>query len=184
MRNPAGVTLLVVLLLAAFGVEWGRSLLHSGEGAPALAVEVPYALLLGPGFPRPGVHQYSDAQTPLSVIEVTGLSLSTSLREDPCLNRPLASGAGLDVLRNDKEIQDVVVFWMPAAQRLALAIPLDVDRMSRRDWASLPGVGPVLARRLDQDRQKNGEFGSIEALVRVHGVGKHRLKAWRRFFAK
>ena len=184
MRNPAGITLLVVILLAGFGAEWGRSLLRHGEAPPAPVVAASYVLLLGPGFPRPGVHQFSDAQSPRSVIEMTNLALAPELRDDPCLEQPLATGSGLDIHKKDNIIQDIIVFWMPAAQRLALAVPLQVDRMTRADWESLPGVGPVLARRIDLDRQKNGEFGCLKAVRRVPGVGKQRIAAWKALFEK
>nr|PZM96420.1 MAG: competence protein ComEA [Actinomycetota bacterium] len=36
---------------------------------------------------------------------------------------------------------------------------------------SLPGIGPVLAERIVQDRERNGPFRSVEDLTRVPGVG-------------
>jgi competence protein ComEA len=35
----------------------------------------------------------------------------------------------------------------------------------------LPGVGPVLARRIIADREQRGPFGSIANLRRVKGIG-------------
>jgi competence protein ComEA len=184
VRYRAGTTLLIVILLAGFGVEWGRSLLRHREALPAPAVSEPYALLLGPGFPRPGVYQFSDAQSPRSVIKMTNLSVAPELLDDPCLDFPLVTGSALDILVKNAIIQDVVVSWMPAGQRLALGIPLHPDRMEWHDWEILPGIGPTLARRIERNRQENGEFGSLEALVRVRGVGKKRIAAWKGFFEK
>jgi competence protein ComEA len=50
------------------------------------------------------------------------------------------------------------------------------------DWQALPGIGPKLAERIEVDRQKNGEFASLEDLKRVSGIGKKRIEAWRIFF--
>ncbi len=184
MKNRAGTTLLIVILLAGFGVDWGWSLLRHREALPAPAVSAPYALLLGPGFPRPGVYQFSDAQSPRSVIQMTDLSLEPELRQDPCLDSPLITGSALDILVKNAIIQDVVVSWMPAGQRLALGIPLHPDRMDPHDWEILPGIGPTMARRIEMDRQENGEFGSLVGLSRVRGVGKKRIAAWKEFFGK
>ena len=35
----------------------------------------------------------------------------------------------------------------------------------------LPRIGPALAARIVADRRINGEFGSLEALQRVRGIG-------------
>jgi competence protein ComEA len=71
---------------------------------------------------------------------------------------------------------------MPAGQRLALGVPLHPDRMGLGDWEVLPGIGPALARRIELDRQENGEFGSLERLERVRGIGPKRIQAWSEFF--
>jgi len=59
----------------------------------------------------------------------------------------------------------------------ALARPLvpgekvDVDRAEAAELERLPRVGPALARRIVDDRDSNGPFGSIGALARVSGIG-------------
>jgi competence protein ComEA len=184
VRYRSGTTLLVIVLLAWTVLEWSRPLLRPREAPPAPAVSAPYALQLGPGFPAPGVHQFSDAQSPRSVIEMTNLEMVSELRADPCLDIPLVSGAALDIQVKDAEIQDVFISWMPAGQRLALGMSLHPDRMERRDWELLPGIGPTLAQRIDLDRQENGDFGSFEGVQRVRGVGKKRIAAWKEFFEK
>jgi competence protein ComEA len=49
--------------------------------------------------------------------------------------------------------------------------------MSRSDWVALPGIGKKLAENIHIDRQKNGDFGSLDALKRVKGVGPGRIAA-------
>ena len=184
MRYRSGISLLVAILLLLFGLDWSRSLPRSHEVPPAPVISMPYVLDLDFGFADPGVHQFSDAQTPRSVIQMTHLPLTSGLRDDPCLDVPLASGAALDIRLNNATVQDVVVFWMPAGERMALGIPLHPDRMARQDWEDLPGIGPALAQRIDLDRQKNGDFVSLQTLIRVPGVGEKRLAAWKDYFEK
>lgn len=48
-------------------------------------------------------------------------------------------------------------------------VDLDVARESEIE--RLPRIGPVLARRIVEDRDQNGAFGSLEGFERVRGVG-------------
>lgn len=57
----------------------------------------------------------------------------------------------------------------------ALAIPVDVATASEDELASLPGIGPELARRIAAARP----FQSVEDLLRVDGIGPKRLAALR-----
>ena len=49
--------------------------------------------------------------------------------------------------------------------------PLDLDVASLAQIESLPGIGPVLAKRVVADRDARGPFGSIANLRRVSGIG-------------
>lgn len=48
---------------------------------------------------------------------------------------------------------------------------LDLNRASASMLDRLPGVGPVLAQRIIDDREARGPFASVDALARVRGVG-------------
>jgi len=50
-------------------------------------------------------------------------------------------------------------------------LPVDLDVATETDIETLPRIGPVLARRIIEDREKNGAFGSLEGFERVRGVG-------------
>ncbi len=183
MRYQAGTTLLVIALLAWLGVEWSRPLFRPREARPAPAVfPLLMPIFLGDGFPQPGVHQISDGETLRSVIRLTDLPLAPDLAASPCLDVFLIPGQGFDLVLKKSVITDIMPFWMPAGQRLALAIPLHPDRMVVKDWEVLPGAGPALARQIELDRQKYGDFRSLEGLQRVKGVGPKRIAAWRDFF--
>ena len=45
--------------------------------------------------------------------------------------------------------------------------------------ARLPGIGPGLARRILEERQRRGRFDSPEALRQILGVGPKKLAALR-----
>lgn len=186
MRASRGTSLLLILLLAGLAVQYGRRSLLSRSGPPAFFVEKHPGVLvsLGPGFPQPGIYQFSDGATPLSVIQMTPFLSSPELAEKEEAARPLRSGEALDIVRSGAKVIGVKRDWMPARQRMTLGIPLRVDRMSFRDWQALPGIGPAFARRVEIDRQQNGGFGSLEALQRVRGIGPKHIKDWKKFFLK
>lgn len=49
--------------------------------------------------------------------------------------------------------------------------PIDLNRASATQLQELPGVGPVLAARIVEDREANGPYASVDDLVRVSGIG-------------
>jgi len=53
----------------------------------------------------------------------------------------------------------------------SLTQPVDLDVASEQEMERLPRIGPVLARRIVEDRAANGSFGSLAGLERVRGVG-------------
>jgi competence protein ComEA len=62
------------------------------------------------------------------------------------------------------------------AQPLAAGERVDVDRAPAEELQRLPRIGPVLARRIVEERQAHGPFGSLEALRRVTGIGPRMLR--------
>lgn len=138
---------------------------------------------LGQGFTSEGVVcQFSDGPGWRGVIELTDLPLSAACRQSVAgLSRP-ESGTRIDLVVQDGVVARFSFSWMPAAQRVALGIPLHPDRMQGADWEALPGIGPKLAERIERDRQKNGDFGSLQGLLRVQGVGQKRVNEWMPYF--
>jgi competence protein ComEA len=51
------------------------------------------------------------------------------------------------------------------------SMPLDLNRATSGELERLPGIGPGLAARIVEARQRRGSFGSIDELRRVRGIG-------------
>jgi len=49
---------------------------------------------------------------------------------------------------------------------------VNVNSASAADFEALPGVGPKLAARIIEYRQKNGPFKKVEDLMNVRGLGE------------
>ncbi|MBI5855826.1 MAG: ComEA family DNA-binding protein [Nitrospirae bacterium] len=59
------------------------------------------------------------------------------------------------------------------------ATRIDVNRATAEELQRLPGIGPVLAQAVLQDRATRGRFRSVEDLKRVKGIGTKRLERLR-----
>jgi len=59
----------------------------------------------------------------------------------------------------------------PRAAEAALA-PVNLNTATTTDLEKLPGVGPALATRIVEYREKNGDFKKIEDLMNVTGIGE------------
>lgn len=56
---------------------------------------------------------------------------------------------------------------------------LDLNRATPADLERLPGIGPALAQRIVDARERQGRFASPEELRRVPGIGQKKLEAIR-----
>jgi competence ComEA-like helix-hairpin-helix protein len=57
--------------------------------------------------------------------------------------------------------------------------PLDLNRASAEEISRLPGVGPSLARRIVEERDRRGRFESADGLKGILGMGPKKLAALR-----
>ena len=59
-----------------------------------------------------------------------------------------------------------------AVAKPAVAGPINVNTASASDFEALPGIGPAMAARIVEYRQKNGPFKKLEDLMNVRGLGE------------
>ena len=56
---------------------------------------------------------------------------------------------------------------------------LDINSAGPRELETLPGIGPVLARRIVEFRAKNPPFRRVEEILIVRGIGRRKFEALR-----
>ncbi|GLZ79337.1 hypothetical protein Afil01_41440 [Actinorhabdospora filicis] len=90
----------------------------------------------------------------------------------------VADEADLGLLNLARKVADgelIVVGGPPVAQEGGAAGPLNLNAATAEQLDALPGVGPVLARRIVDYRDAHGGFGSVEELRQVDGIGASRF---------
>lgn len=174
----------LALLLSLFLLVKGRFPFRRGGDAAFSFARSPHAVVvrLAGDVPRPGVYSFPDGTSAESAIKMTVAGLSLTAGSDVVGRRRLVSGDVLNVSGKDRQRAVLSLERMPVKERMLLGIALDPDQLGADEWASLPGIGPVLAARITEERHINGAFGSLEGLARVPGVGPGKLKALRKYF--
>jgi competence ComEA-like helix-hairpin-helix protein len=64
-------------------------------------------------------------------------------------------------------------------QKKPPAKPIDLNAATIKELEELPGVGPVMAQRIIDARQKSGRFRRVEDLLAIRGISTKRLDALR-----
>jgi competence protein ComEA len=60
----------------------------------------------------------------------------------------------------------------PAKAKADASAPVNLNSATSAELQALPGVGPALAARILEYREKNGGFKKIEDLMNVRGIGE------------
>jgi comEA protein len=64
----------------------------------------------------------------------------------------------------------------PEGKGTASSRGISLNRAGKADLEALPGIGPVMAGRILEDRRERGRFRSVDDLMRVRGVGPKTLE--------
>jgi competence protein ComEA len=182
-QAPPAFAVLALLIFLAVLLSREASTMEDLPAFLPLERGVVHVELLGDDL-LPGVYQFYDGLALRDVIKLTGALSVENLTIDSSWLQLLSGGESFELVRKGQKIKLLQRGWMSASHRMALGIPLHPDRMSRTDWKALPGIGDVLAERIENNRHKNGDFGSLEAMIRVKGIGEKRVYRWKKFFGE
>jgi len=64
---------------------------------------------------------------------------------------------------------------------LVLGLPIDINQASAQALETIPGIGPSKAAAIVKERTAEGAFASVDALVRVKGIGDATVEQMRPF---
>ena len=66
--------------------------------------------------------------------------------------------------------KDVIVSEIPAADRLSLGLPIDINQATEDDLLLIKGIGPATAQRILDFRKKINRFKDIKQLMEIKGI--------------
>lgn len=70
---------------------------------------------------------------------------------------------------------------MDAAKRLALGIPLDINKANKDDLILISGIGEKTATNIIELREKNGGFKKIDELTQIRGIKEKKLSVFKKY---
>ncbi len=92
---------------------------------------------------------------------------------------PAADAAALNLARLLRDGDRVTVPARASAGPAVRPAPLDINTAGADQLETLPGIGPVLARRIVEFRTRHGPFRRVEDLLQVQGIGPRLLERLR-----
>lgn len=101
-----------------------------------------------------------------------GLGLSCLVVSESCLRQASQAGKESEPLVRQTQTPLPAKSFEPDNR-------LDINSAGPRELESLPGIGPVLARRIVEFRAKNPPFRRIEEILIVRGIGRRKFEALR-----
>jgi competence protein ComEA len=159
----------VILLLGAALLllwVWRANFFLAPSPPPARNLDLVFVEISG-AVPHPGVYSFDHPPTLLEALEKAGGPPSAV----PA-NPTVPTGTRIEL---DRE-------GLPRLSRmngetlLTLGLALDLNRATAEDLDALPGIGPVLAKRIIDYRQGHGPFKKIDDLMEVSGIGRKKLE--------
>jgi competence protein ComEA len=159
----------VILLLGAallFLWAWRAQFFLTPSPPPARTLEVVFVEVAGAAA-HPGVYSFDHAPTLAEAWQKAG-----GARPAPAGDFKLASGTRVDLAPEGT----YRLGRMTGSTLLTLGLALDLNATSAEDLDALPGIGPVLAKRIIDYRAAHGPFKKIDDLLEVSGIGPKKLE--------
>jgi competence protein ComEA len=179
IRSFLGATLpraqqliIFVLGLCLTGLWAWRAGLIWHPPPPPTSTHQKFFIEINGDLPRPGVHVFTSAPTRQEVWKTAGGQGTI-----PDNSQPLNSGTKI-MITPDRAVS---LEQMSGTELFTLGLTLDLNLASADDLEAIPGIGPVLAKRIIEFREKHGPLKDIEVLLNVKGVGPKKLEMIRRY---
>jgi competence protein ComEA len=168
-----GSAAVLLISLAVYGV----SFLHARQ--PVRDAPIPWGSQ-GPGLMavefsgdrgRDGVYFLPEGMTVQNMFSLVGIpGMNHQVKTDPV---EISTGSALTVSPQG----EVSIGEMAAARKLALGLPVDLNRISEEELALVPGIGEKTAYRIIQLRKEMGGFRDITDLTALPGIKEKKLNS-------
>ncbi len=126
---------------------------------------------------RSGVYYLPDKTTLLQFLNIAGVEYSNPAGLD--LFQPMKTGSTLRIHGDGQVMQEK----MKPATRLALNLPIDINRATFEDLLLIPGIGGSTAQQiLDLRRSSGGKISNLKSLTNIKGIKEKRFEQLKGYF--
>lgn len=91
-----------------------------------------------------------------------------------------SSGSAISVFTEGGVLK---IMDMSAVKRLALGLPIDLNRATEEELSLVPGIGEKMAAQIVRLRQLRGKFGGLADLTAVPGIKERKLRDLEKYLA-
>ncbi|MBM4294624.1 MAG: helix-hairpin-helix domain-containing protein [Deltaproteobacteria bacterium] len=158
----------VILLLGAallFLWGWRGNFGRPPASPPAISYNPVFVEAAGAVI-NPGVFEFPAPPSPAQVWQRAGGPGAAPEKDEK-----LVSGSRVDISPDGS----YKMSRMAGSRLMTLGLAIDINTATPEDLEALPGIGPVLAGRIVDFRQKHGPFKQVADLERVSGIGPKKL---------
>jgi competence protein ComEA len=164
------VVVLSVYFLTRFPsheVQISHDNLHSG----------PVIIKLQGNVDQGGIYFLPEKATISSLLAIAGIE-DRKRFDHRILDTPLRAGQSVTVHSGDR----LDIGEMNTAERLALEMPIDLNRATVEDLMLVSGIGKRTAEKIVAYRNEVGPFKTVEDLKKVPGIKERKLSQLRKYF--
>ncbi len=120
---------------------------------------------------RPGVYHLPPGSRVGDALEAAGGALPEAAVESLNLAQPLEDGQRIWIPSRGQPTPTLMRVATPSSTDVRTPARLDLNTATAQDLEALPGIGPVLAQRIVEYRDRYGPFQNVEDLLSVRGIG-------------
>jgi competence protein ComEA len=161
-----------LLVLSSFVVFRGSS--KEVIAAPQIPIEISIPEVtvdVAGAVNNPGVYSLPSQSRVIDALRAAGNSVTGSDLSDLNLARVVKDGEQIYVNPTVRTVNGKRII-----KKVVPRGPININRASAKEFDSLVGIGPVIARRIVEYRRVNGPFMAIEDLEKVSGIGSAKFE--------
>ena len=161
-----------LLILSSFVVFRGSS--KEVIAAPLIPIEVSVPEVtvdVAGAVNNPGVYSLPAQSRVIDALRAAGNSVTGSDLSDLNLARVVKDGEQIYVNPTVRSANGKRII-----KKIIPRGPININRATAREFDSLVGIGPVIAKRIVEYRRVNGPFMAIEDLEKVSGIGSAKFE--------
>ena len=178
---PGQKMLLAVLLLTLIAFYWMR-----GRSGHIASLDFPNKTPRPERFVAevegccvsPGIYTFSTEVGIRQVLIAAGMPREFTLQENT--PQTLRTGTRIALYQSPQGLH-IRMESMDPAKKIVYGIPIDLNCAQADDLTLIPGIGPVLAKRIIDYRDRRRGIRRFDDLAHISGIGRKKLESLRRY---